>query len=126
MVPRGTHDWSKYIKPERLAELITHAQHPAYASFRDANNEARPQTPSLPKPMPSAPSETAASSAGDSLATSAPSSLGFRVSDISGMLYDPLRGIWFLDPADAEVNYILTAVRAGNSTATPPAASARQ
>ena len=61
-VPRGTHQWEKFVTPEELAEAICGA--------------------------------------------------GLRVSDTTGMVYNPLGGRWSLS-ADTGVNYFMAAERPG-------------
>ncbi|MEM8586593.1 MAG: bifunctional 2-polyprenyl-6-hydroxyphenol methylase/3-demethylubiquinol 3-O-methyltransferase UbiG [Pseudomonadota bacterium] len=58
-LPRGTHDWRKFVKPSELA-----------AGLRKA---------------------------------------GLTVGDISGMVYDPIRGRWKLSRRDLAINYIAAA-----------------
>ncbi len=60
-VPRGTHDWRKFLKPSEVA-----------AGLRRH---------------------------------------GAVVRDMTGMVYDPLRGVWHLSPRDLAVNYLVFAAR---------------
>ncbi len=61
LLPRGTHDWRKFLHPSELA-----------AGLRRH---------------------------------------GFTVRDVTGMVYDPLRGTWSLSQRDLAVNYLLSATR---------------
>ncbi|MDD9901750.1 MAG: bifunctional 3-demethylubiquinol 3-O-methyltransferase/2-polyprenyl-6-hydroxyphenol methylase, partial [Alphaproteobacteria bacterium] len=61
-LPRGTHDWRKFMKPSDMAELLE-------------DN-------------------------------------GFKVTDVRGLVYNPLTEKFSLSRDDLTVNYLLTAVRA--------------
>jgi 2-polyprenyl-6-hydroxyphenyl methylase/3-demethylubiquinone-9 3-methyltransferase len=61
-VPRGTHDWRKFIRPSELASHLL--------------------------------------------------AVGMKVSDITGMTYDPLNDAFCLRKGDVSVNYLLAAVKA--------------
>jgi 2-polyprenyl-6-hydroxyphenyl methylase/3-demethylubiquinone-9 3-methyltransferase len=60
-VPRGTHDWRRFLKPSEIARAL------------------RPE--------------------------------GLEVSAVAGLVYNPLKDSWRLDPQDLEVNYMLLAVK---------------
>jgi 2-polyprenyl-3-methyl-5-hydroxy-6-metoxy-1,4-benzoquinol methylase len=115
LVPVGTHDWQKFITPSTLTTLIHHACHPARTTFRTFDNPRQPHTPAMPKSADAAhesiQADGAASSAASSPADTPPHTLGFKVSDMSGMIYNPLHDSWRLDRNDTDVNYILVAAR---------------
>lgn len=110
-IPRGTHDWNKYISPESLSSLIVSACHPADTGFRTYDDKMQPHTPTLPLQASSQEADTSPSSS--SAASSTSRTLGFRMKNISGMVYNPIFGTWKTDSKDTDVNYILTAEREG-------------
>lgn len=67
-VPKGTHDWEKFITPDELVLLFEHLDN-------NDNNEKEKENGRL------------------------------RVEHITGMIYNPLKGTWYLD-SDVGINYI--------------------
>ncbi len=63
MLPKGTHDYAKFIRPSELARWTRAA--------------------------------------------------GLQTRDITGLTYNPLNGIYRLDPRDVDVNYMIATLRAG-------------
>jgi 2-polyprenyl-3-methyl-5-hydroxy-6-metoxy-1,4-benzoquinol methylase len=120
-VPVGTHDWHKYLSPRTLRELIESAPAHTQVGAVDADRR-RPTTPLLPRlraddPAAQSSEYLAASAAAEAHAK--PLRSGMHVTDVCGMIYDPLRGTWSLDRNDTECNYILTAKRAAAETPKP-------
>lgn len=66
-VPKGTHDWDKFITPEELVLLLEHC-HTKEGEGEEENGR-------------------------------------LRVEHVSGMIYNPLKGTWYLD-GDVGVNYV--------------------
>ena len=62
-LPRGTHDWRRFVRPSELAAGLRHA--------------------------------------------------GMTVTSLTGVVYNPLTGIWSLNERDLDVNYMAVAVRNG-------------
>ncbi len=60
-LPRGTHDWKKFVRPSELARPLRHA--------------------------------------------------GLEVTEVTGVVYNPLRSRWSLAPRDLDVNYMAVAAR---------------
>jgi 2-polyprenyl-6-hydroxyphenyl methylase/3-demethylubiquinone-9 3-methyltransferase len=60
-LPRGTHDWNKFVRPSELAAPLRHA--------------------------------------------------GLEMTEITGVVYNPLKDKWSLAPKDLDVNYMAVAVR---------------
>ena len=62
-LPRGTHDWRRFVRPSELAAGLRHA--------------------------------------------------GMTVTSLTGVVFNPLTGIWSLSERDLDVNYMAVAVRNG-------------
>ena len=113
-IPRGTHDWNKYISPESLSSLIVSACHPSESGFRAYEDKMQPHTPTLPlEAMNQHGPAAGASPSSSSASNSSIRTLGFRMKNVSGMTYNPIFGTWKTDSGDTDVNYILTAEREG-------------
>ena len=64
-VPRGTHDWNKFLTPEEVTGYVREA--------------------------------------------------GLELSDLTGLVYNPLCDRWSLHPTDTNVNYFLTTTKPSNN-----------
>lgn len=97
MVPIGTHHWDKFIEPRQLIELVKTAKDPAemYAT-QQRDDSSNPSNYADNQPQKVAQSS---------------STLQYSVTDITGMIYNPLTGNWSLSHSDIDVNYIMTSIR---------------
>lgn len=107
-LPVGAHDWRKFLAPTELTAIVEHACHPANAPFRRASGtRTRAHTPALPRPRAHARTVRTTPRA----APTPTNTLGLRVVDVSGLVYNHARDAWSVDPNDTDVNYMLVAAR---------------
>lgn len=101
MVPIGTHHWDKFVEPNRLIDLVKTASDPAEMYAKQQRNDS-----ANPSDYSQNSKENEQSNNNQTTST-----LQYSVTDITGMIYNPLNGRWSLSHSDIDVNYIMTANR---------------
>lgn len=97
IVPRGTHDWEKFISPEELERLLESSESLPFQHGGVGGGWFTKRKVSL----------TWCS------CVISPSSDGFTVQSVQGMMYSPLSGAWSWTDSTA-INYALHAVKEGH------------
>lgn len=92
IVPRGTHEWEKFISPVELERLLESSKEPKSYQIKKKKRKEPPELIDA------------------SASVSLPPSDGFSVQSVQGMLYNPLSGAWSWTSSTA-INYALHAVK---------------